>query len=122
MDQNPSSRSAFMARLRSVVMIWTPFVGLAVAMSVLLELGVAGPGTGVGALGDGHFQALGKEAHLGDEPRCTSCGFGDGAPEDLAVTDQGVDGFAVADLGAHAVLEQALKALHIKLSQQRPEG
>jgi hypothetical protein len=77
---------------------------------------------GVGALGDGHTQAVGVEAHLGNETRCARSGFIDRAPQRLAVTDQGVDGFGLADLGAHPVLEQALKAFHIKLSQQQPEG
>jgi len=30
---------------------------------------------GVGALGDGHTQAVGVEAHLGDKTRCAGGGF-----------------------------------------------
>ena len=41
---------------------------------------------GVGGLGDRHTQALGVEAHLGDEPRCARSGLVDGAPQRLAVT------------------------------------
>ena len=44
---------------------------------------------GVGALGDCHTQAVGIKADLGDKTRCAGGGFIDGAPERLAVTDQG---------------------------------
>ena len=77
---------------------------------------------GVGALGDCHTQAVGIKADLGDKTRCAGGGFIDGAPERLAVTDQGVDGLCHAGLGRHPLLLQALKSLHIQLSQQQPKS
>ena len=76
---------------------------------------------GVGALGDGHTQAVGVEAHLGDKTRCAGSGFIDRAPQGFAITDQGVDGLCHAGLGRHPLLQQALKALHIQLGQQQPK-
>ena len=58
---------------------------------------------GLGGLGDRHTQALGVEAHLGDEPRCARSGLVDGAPQRLAVTDEGVDLLGHTGLGSHPV-------------------
>jgi hypothetical protein len=43
------------------------------------------------------------------------------APQRLAITDQDVYRFGIAGLGPHPVLEKALKALHLQLSEQQPE-
>ena len=75
----------------------------------------------VGALGDGHTQAVGVEAHLGDKTRSAGSGFIDRAPQGFAITDQGVNGLCYAGLGRHPLLQQALKALHIQLGQQQPK-
>jgi hypothetical protein len=77
--------------------------------------------SGVGALGDGHTQAVGVEAHLGDKTRSAGSGFIDRAPQGFAITDQGVNGLCYAGLGRHPLLQQALKALHIQLGQQQPK-
>ena len=76
----------------------------------------------VGALGDRHAQRAGVEADLGNETRCAGGGLSDGAPQGLAVTDQGFDRVRDARLGGHPLLLQVLKALHIQLSQQQAEG
>ena len=75
---------------------------------------------GIGGLGDRHAQRLGIEAHLSDELRCAGVGFGDRAPQRLAVTDQRVQ-LGNAGLGRHPVTQQALKASHVQLGQQQPE-
>ena len=76
---------------------------------------------GIGALGDRHAQRVRVEADLGDEPGCAGGGLSDGTPQGFAVADQGFDGFAHPWLGGHPLLQQVLKALHIKLSEQQPE-
>jgi hypothetical protein len=77
--------------------------------------------SGVGGLGDRHTQALGVEAHLGDEPRCARSGLVDGAPQRLAITDEGVELLGHTGLGSHPVAQQGFKARHIQLGQQQPE-
>jgi len=77
---------------------------------------------GVGALGDGHAQRVGVEAHLGNETRCAGGVFSDRAPQCLAVANQCVDRIRDAGLGRHPLLEQGLESLHIELSQQQAEG
>ena len=69
---------------------------------------------GIGGLGDRHAQRLGIEAHLSNELRRARVGFGDRAPQCLAVTDQGVQ-ISDAGLGRHPVAQQALKASHVQL-------
>ena len=77
---------------------------------------------GVGALGDRHAQAVGIKADLGNETRCAGGGFNDGAPQGLAVAHQSVHSLCHARLRRHPLLQQGLKALHIQLSKQQPEG
>jgi hypothetical protein len=52
---------------------------------------------------------------------CARSVLGDGAPECLAVADQGVDGFGMAELGTDPVSQQTLKALKVQLGQQQAE-
>jgi len=63
---------------------------------------------GVGALGNGHAQAVGVESHLGDKTRCAGGGFIDRASQGLAVAHQSVDGLCHAGLGRHPLLQQDL--------------
>ena len=77
---------------------------------------------GVGVLGNRNAQRVGVQAHLGDKTRCARGGLIDRTPQGLAVTHQGVDALGDARLGCHPLLQQVLKTLHIKLSQQQPEG
>ncbi len=85
-DQKPSRRSAFMARLRSVAMNAHAVV-LAVAMSVLSQLGVSGPVPGV-------FD----RPSIPDVPQqCRGCG-----PETRDVVTDLVDGLPLTDaLASH---------------------
>lgn len=55
------------------------------------RLGFAAGISGVGGLCNRDAQALGIEADLGNECRCARVAFSDGAPQRLAVTDQGVE-------------------------------
>ena len=57
---------------------------------------------------------------MSDESRCARAGFGDRAPQGLAVTDQG-DKLSDARLCRHSAAQQALKASHMQLGQQQPE-
>ena len=77
---------------------------------------------GIGALGDHHAQAVGVQAHLGDETRCTGGVLSNRAPESLTVTYQGVDCIADTRLNCHPLLQQSLEPIHIELRQQQPEG
>ena len=76
---------------------------------------------GVGALGNGQAQTVGVEAHLGDQTHYAGGGFIDRAPQGFVIADQSVDGLCDAGLGRHSLLQQALKSLHIQLSQQQPK-
>ncbi len=71
---------------------------------------------GVGALGDRHVQAVGIQAHLGDETRCAGGILSNRAPESFAIAHQSVDSLTITDLGVYPGLEQVLKAFHVELS------
>ena len=77
---------------------------------------------GVGGLCNRHAQALGLEAHLGNETRCTRDGLGDRAPKCLAITGQGVELFRHIPLGRHPVAQQGFKTRHDQLGQQQAKG
>ena len=77
---------------------------------------------GVGALSDRDAEAVGIQAHLGDEARCASGVLGDRTPQGLAIADQGVDHFRHAWLRRDPLLQQGFKAFHIQLAQQPAEG
>ena len=77
---------------------------------------------GVGVLGEGHAEAVGIQAHLGDKPGCAGGVLRDRTPQGLAIADQGVDHFGHAWLRRDPLLQQGFKAFHIELAQQPAEG
>ena len=77
---------------------------------------------GVGALSDRDAEAVGIQAHLGDEARCAGGVLGDRTPQGLAIADQGFDHFGHAWLRRDPLLQQGFKAFHIQLAQQPAEG
>lgn len=68
--------------------------------------------TGIGAVGgrgNRHAQALGVEAHLGNETRCAGVVHGEGALKDFTIADQGLQLFCHTRLGRYPVAQQAFK-------------
>ncbi len=86
------------------------------------RLGFAASISRIGGLSDRDTQALGIEAHLGNEFRCARVGFSDGAPQRLAVTHECVEVISDAGLGRHPLAQQGFKASHVQLREQQSEG
>jgi len=77
---------------------------------------------GVGVLGDRHAEAVGIQAHLGNEPGGAGGVLSDLTPQRLAVTDQGIDDLRHARLRCDPLLQQGFEPFHIELAQQPAEG
>ena len=80
---------------------------------------LTGGAGGVAAWGVRHAERVGVQTHLGNETRCVRSGLIDRAPQGLAVADQRFDRVRYPRLCRHPLLQQGLKTLDIKLSQQQ---
>ena len=77
---------------------------------------------GVGVLSDRHAEAVGIQAHLGNEPGCAGGVLSDRTPQRLAIAHQGIDDLRHARLRCDPLLQKAFEAFHIELAQQPAEG